>query len=146
MPKPRFYLGLAAEQAGDNAKAVEIGDKLVADAPEDAGWAKMVRQRIARLNGDAAPMAQSAAGAGIAALPADQQQTAIRGMVEQLAARLARQGGSVEEWARLVRAYTVLKDPDRARAVLIDAKKALAADSAATEQLTSLARDLGIGG
>ena len=40
----------------------------------------------------------------------------IRGMVERLAERLKRDGSDVEGWLRLVRAYTVLGDRDKARA------------------------------
>ena len=47
----------------------------------------------------------------------------IREMVEGLAARLAQSGGSAEEWARLIRAYSVLQDLDKAKAALADARK-----------------------
>ena len=38
----------------------------------------------------------------------------IRGMVERLAERLKRDGSDVEGWLRLVRAYTVMGDRERA--------------------------------
>ena len=50
----------------------------------------------------------------------------IRGMVERLAERLKRDGSDVEGWLRLVRAYTVLGDRDKARAAAADARRALA--------------------
>ena len=55
------------------------------------------------------------AAAGIAALPPEQQKAAIRGMVDGLAARLAQNGHDPEGWLRLVRAYTVLGETDKAR-------------------------------
>ncbi len=52
----------------------------------------------------------------------------IEGMVSRLANRLASNGGSVDEWSRLIRAYTVLHEADKAKAALADARKALAPD------------------
>ena len=148
--EPRFYLALAAEQQGDKAKALEGYAKLLADAPADAPFAPMVRERIAKLGGEAPePSASSPApspGAAIAALPPAERETMIRGMVEGLAARLAANGGSLEEWSRLVRAYTVLREPEKARAALDDARKALGANASAMAALEALANELGLGG
>jgi cytochrome c-type biogenesis protein CcmH len=77
--------------------------------------------------------------------PAERDAT-IRGMVEGLAARLATNGGSLEEWSRLVRAYTVLREPEKARAALGEARKAFGADAAAMAGLDALAGELGLGG
>ncbi len=46
VPQARFFLGLAAEQDGDKAGAVDIWTKLLAAAPPDAEWADFVRQKI----------------------------------------------------------------------------------------------------
>ena len=146
--EPRFYLALAAEQQGDKAKALEGYAKLLADAPADAPFAPMVRERIAKLGGEA-PVASSPApspGAAIAAMPPAERETAIRGMVEGLAARLAANGGSLEEWSRLVRAYTVLREPEKARLALGEARKALGANAPAMAALEALANELGLGG
>ena len=146
--EPRFYLALAAEQQGDKAKALEGYAKLLADAPADAPFASMVSERIARLGGEA-PAASSPApsqGAAIAAMPPAERETMIRGMVEGLAARLAANGGSLEEWSRLVRAYTVLGEPEKARLALGEARKALGANGPAMAALEALASELGLGG
>ena len=42
----------------------------------------------------------------------------IRGMVERLATRLKQNGDDVEGWLRLVRAYMVMGDRDKARSAL----------------------------
>ncbi len=136
--EPRFYLALAAEQQGDKARALDGFTRLLADAPPDAAFAPMVRERIAKLGGEAAAPSQ---GTAIAALAPAEREAAIRSMVEGLAARLA-SGGNLEEWSRLVRAYTVLREPEKARAALAEARKALGADAA----LDALARELGLGG
>ena len=57
-----------------------------------------------------------------------QRQAMIRGMVERLAERLRRDGSDVEGWLRLVRSYMVLGEPDKARAAVDDARRALAGD------------------
>ena len=69
----------------------------------------------------------------------------IEGMVSKLATRLASTGGGVDEWARLIRAYTVLHEADKAKAALVDARKALASDANAVASLDALAHDLGLG-
>ena len=148
--EPRFYLALAAEQQGDKATALEGYAKLLADAPADAPFTSMVQERITKLGGQApAPAASgpgSSQGAAIAAMPPAERETMIRGMVEGLAARLASNGGSLEEWSRLVRAYTVLREPEKARLALGEARKALGAEAAAAAALEALARELGLGG
>ena len=62
--------------------------------------------------------------------------------------RMARatSGGDADEWRRLIRAYTVLHEPDKAKEALASARKALAGDAEAGQQLDALARELGIGG
>ena len=148
--EPRFYLALAAEQQGDRATALEGYAKLLADAPADAPFTSMVQERIAKLGGEApAPAASgpgSSQGAAVAAMPPAERETMIRGMVEGLAARLASNGGSLEEWSRLVRAYTVLREPEKARLALGEARKALGAEAAAVTALEALANELGLGG
>ena len=49
----------------------------------------------------------------------------IRGMVERLAARLQQDGSDVDGWIRLLRSYTVLGENEKARAAVIDARRAL---------------------
>jgi cytochrome c-type biogenesis protein CcmH len=73
-----------------------------------------------------------------------EQQQMVRGMVERLATRLAQSGGSAEEWARLIRAYSVLHETDKAKETLVAARAALGGDAAAVANLDTLARDLGI--
>ena len=150
LPSARFYLGLAAEQDGDLQKAVAIYRALLVDAPPKAPWVPALQARLAALtSGGAAPAQGDVAPAQGAAAPtqADAQQDAmIRGMVERLATRLATSGGDAGEWQRLIRAYTVLHEADKAKDALASARKALAGDAAASQQLDALARELGIGG
>ena len=139
LPQARFYLALAAEQDGRTADAIHAYEALVADAPPGAVWAGAVRSRLAGLKGEPPPAAAEAP-----ALGSPGQKAMIEGMVTRLAGRLATNGGSLDEWARLIRAYTVLHQADKAKAALADARKALAPDSNAVASLDALARDLGL--
>ena len=50
----------------------------------------------------------------------------IRGMVDRLATRLKQDGSDVEGWLRLVRAYMVMGDRDKAVSALAEARQAVA--------------------
>jgi cytochrome c-type biogenesis protein CcmH/NrfG len=78
------------------------------------------------------------------ASPADPQGAMIRAMVDRLAARLKQDGTDVDGWLKLLRSYTVLGEPDRARAALADARKAVASDAGKLQRLDAGARDLGV--
>lgn len=65
----------------------------------------------------------------------------IEGMVAQLGARLANEGGPVEDWARLIRALGVLGRTGEASAIWREARDAFADDPAAQEALRAAARD-----
>jgi len=142
LPAARFYLGLAAEQDGDAAKAIGIYRDLLADAPPQASWTPAVQARLASLAGGGAV---APAGNDSAENDAGQNEM-IRGMVQRLADRLATSGGDAGEWQKLIRAYTVLHETEKAKDALASARKALAGDAAAAQALDALARELGIGG
>jgi cytochrome c-type biogenesis protein CcmH len=137
-PQARYYLALAAEQDGKKADALRAYESLLADSPPGAGWRSVVNERLAALKGEPAPAADTAA------IP-EAQRPMIEGMVSKLATRLASNGGSIDEWTRLIRAYTVLHEADKAKAALVDAHKALASDANAVASLDALARNLGLG-
>jgi cytochrome c-type biogenesis protein CcmH len=137
-PQARFYRALAEEQDGKKADAARDYQSLLADSPPDAPWRSVVNARLAALNGEPAPATDAAA------IP-EAQRPMIEGMVSRLATRLASNGGSVDEWSRLIRAYTVLHEADKAKAALADAHKALASNANAVASLDALARDLGLG-
>ncbi|GAG03328.1 unnamed protein product, partial [marine sediment metagenome] len=68
----------------------------------------------------------------------------IKQMVTSLAERLRSDGGSIDEWMRLVRSYTVLGDKDGATTAIADARKAMASNKQAIASLDELARKLGL--
>ncbi len=142
---PRFFLGLAAEQEGDRARARDVWRKLAAEAPQDAPWRQALHERLAAL-GAGPETTQDGVAAKIEALPEAGRMNAIRGMVERLASRLAQNGQDLEGWLRLVRSYTVLHEQGKARSALIDAKRSLAGDPSAIARIEALARELGLEG
>ena len=136
-----YYLGLAAAQQGHADKAREIWGRLLADAPPDAPYREIISRQLAML----APEEPSGAKAeAVAALPDAERMATIRGMVDRLAGRLARQGDDVEGWLKLLRAYAVLGERDKASAALADARIALAAKPPEAARVEALARELGL--
>jgi cytochrome c-type biogenesis protein CcmH len=67
-------------------------------------------------------------------------------MVERLATRLKQNGDDVEGWLRLVRAYLVMGDRDKAMSALNDARQAVANDAERLRQLNEGLKNLGIDG
>ena len=147
--KARFFLGIAAEQDGKRDEAAAIWRALIAESPADAPWLDFVRQSLARVSGgeiagDKGPSADVAAAAGD--LSPEQQTEMARSMVARLAERMKQDGADVEGWLRLVRAYTVLGERDKARAAVTDARRALAAEPDKLQRLDELAKGLGLEG
>jgi cytochrome c-type biogenesis protein CcmH len=73
-----------------------------------------------------------------------QRQAMVEQMVQHLATRLDQGGGSITDWLRLVRAYTVLERRDDAVKALDRAKTEFSGDTQALEELDRLATELGL--
>jgi cytochrome c-type biogenesis protein CcmH len=166
--KAQFYLGLAAEQDGNTAEAARLWRALIAKAPPDAPWLTVVRQSLARVahpgaevpTGDVpiaaapapAPPAAAARGprpediANAAEMTDQQRSEMIRGMVDQLATRLHKDGSDLDGWLRLLRAYKVLGDHAKAKAAVAEARAALAGEPDKLLRLDAAIKDLDIGG
>lgn len=112
---PRFFLGYAAEQSGDKEKAKQYYQDVLKVSP----GLNEARDRLIALGGQA-PAGESS----------QQQvdQETINAMVESLATRLDQNGGTAEEWVKLVRSYTVIGDKSKAVATIAKAREALASD------------------
>jgi len=147
--KARFFIGLAAEQDGDKAKAATIWRGLLDEAPPGAPWIAMVSEALARVGGTPPPAAaapgpnaqQVEAAAGMSA---EDRNAMIRGMVAKLAERLKQNGDDVEGWQRLLRAYMVLGERDKAIAAAADAKHALAGSADKLSRIEAIIKDMGI--
>jgi cytochrome c-type biogenesis protein CcmH len=147
----RFYLGMAADQDGRRAEGEAIWRKLLASAPPDAPWAETVRHALERVAPSAPPSA-AAPGPSMADVAAaqklapDQQNEMIAGMVARLAERLNQDGSDVEGWLRLIRAYVVLGERDKAQGAAADARRALAGDADKLRRVDDLVKELGLQG
>jgi cytochrome c-type biogenesis protein CcmH len=122
----RYYMGLAAAMDGDKAKAKTLWEGLLADLPPKTELHAMLVDRLAGL-------AAQSGGA-----PPN-----IQAMVEGLAARLKNNPNDAQGWQRLIRAYAVLGEKEKAREALATARKALppTAQSALNAEAKSLKLD-----
>ncbi|MEO8322227.1 MAG: c-type cytochrome biogenesis protein CcmI, partial [Bradyrhizobium sp.] len=144
--KASYFLGLAAEQDGRTNEAVSIWRAMLAKAPSDASWRPLVQAALSRAGGSAAPVLSDDAVAAAKDMNETDRGAMIRGMVERLASRLKQNGDDVEGWLRLVRAYMVMGDRDRARGALTDARQAVANDAERLRRLNEGLKNLGLDG
>ena len=128
--RSRYYLAVEATQAGDYQRAVTLWDELLALSKGGEPWLGAAQNGLqvakAGLSGDATP-----------------DTAAIEGMVEGLAARLASEGGTIEEWTRLVRSRLVLGQTEIAQQEYEAARRAFP-DAAVRTELDVLAADNGL--
>lgn len=149
--KPRFFLAIALGQEGRKVDAIAAWEALLDGADPTAAWVGAARQELARLTGETpdmtAPRGPSQEDIAAAAdMSRDDQQAMIRGMVSGLAERLTTEGGSVEEWNRLIRAYMVLGDKAEAEKALASAQAAFAENQNDLSRIKDAARQLGLSG
>jgi cytochrome c-type biogenesis protein CcmH len=96
-----FYLANEQTRVSNFAEARESWSRLIALADDDAPWLETARRGLAFSEAEGQPAGPSEAE--------------IAGMVASLDARLTSEGGSVEDWTRLVRSYLVMGDSARAQ-------------------------------
>src|SRR5579885_3501557 len=151
--KARFFIGVAAEQDGDRDKAAAIWQDMLKTAPADAPWIDTVRQALARIGTAAPPVAgppaaapgPSAGDIAAASQMSEQDRTAmIRSMVARLADRLKQNGDDVDGWQRLLRAYVVLNERDKAIGAASDARRAFANDPDKLRRIEDTIKSLGL--
>jgi cytochrome c-type biogenesis protein CcmH len=158
--EPRLVLIIAKEQDGQLAAAIADWRTMLATAPADAPWRKLVEKRLAddeaKLAGKT-PAAEPEAGSGQAAVgpsPSDvaaaqkmaptDRQAMIENMVQRLADRLNKESDDLPGWLKLVRAYTVLDRKDDALKALQKAKTQFSGNQEALHELDALAAELGL--
>jgi len=109
----RFYLGLARAERKDATGAIEMWQSLLADIPVTSQLHQVLVDRIAILT------SQSVGQMGRPGGPPNP-----RAMVDMLAARLKADPNDALGWVRLMRAYTVLGETEKAQQALVSARKA----------------------
>ncbi|MFT4151677.1 MAG: c-type cytochrome biogenesis protein CcmI [Paracoccaceae bacterium] len=133
----RYYSGLMFNQIGRPDQAFRLWQPLLEESPPDAPWVAPIRAQIqdtawrAGVNYELPPaMAAGPSSSDIeaaAGMTPEAREQMIRGMVDGLMARLAAEGGTSEEWARLIASLAVLGDKDKARAIWAEAQGRFAA-------------------
>lgn len=121
----RFYLGLARAARGDKDGALSLWKSLADDIPANSQLHQVLVERMAML---------SAQGAGAAPDPL--------AMVARLAARLKAEPNDLMGWQRLVRAYTVLGENEKAKEALATARKTFASNPDALTALDAAQKEL----
>jgi cytochrome c-type biogenesis protein CcmH len=161
--EPRIWLALAKEQDGRLTEAAADYKDLITNAPGDAPWRPVLRERLAKLDpksaaalpsdqnaaSNAAPSEAAPAGpnaSAVMAMKPEERQAFISRMVDGLAARLKADGSDADGWVKLIRAYEVLGRHDDAVKALNDARTNLKGNQGGLAQVEDLARQLGIGG
>ena len=125
----RFYLGLAKIEHKDNAGAIQLWQSLLNDTPVTSPLHQMLVDRLAMLTSQAVAGGQSGA-------------PNPRAMVAMLAARLKADPNDALGWVRLMRAYTVLGETEKAKQALVDARKAFSDNKDAQTAFTTAAKAL----
>ncbi|WP_148635961.1 c-type cytochrome biogenesis protein CcmI [Bradyrhizobium paxllaeri] len=145
-PKANYFLGLAAEQDGRRADAAAIWQGMLAKSPADAPWRPLIEAALVRVGGSVAPVLSNDAMAAAKDMNEDDRGAMIRGMVDRLATRLKQNGDDVEGWLRLVRAYQVMGERDKAASAVVEARQAVASDAERLRQLNAGLKSLGLDG
>lgn len=116
-PDIAFRLWRPIVESGSDVFHVELARGQIEQAAQFAG----IDYELPRLPG---PSAEDIIAAE--EMNDEDRSAMIQGMVEQLSARLAREGGTAEEWARLINALGVLGQTERAEAIWAEAQNRFA--------------------
>jgi len=135
-PAARYFLGRADIEAGRRVQGLAGWKSLLSELRPGDDQTISLSRDIEAVEATGAP----APSAPTADMPPGAMSTAIRGMVEGLAARLKAHPDDPAGWMRLVRAYGVLREPNRQAAALAFARRHYADDPATLAQLDAAAR------
>jgi len=121
-PAARYYLARADIAAGDVQGGLERWRELLTALPaSDPRRAALAAEIASVEHAGRLPVAGSQAAA-TAAAETGQEAAFIQSMVDRLAARLKTQPDDPAGWARLIRAYGVLRQDDRRTAAIAEAR------------------------
>lgn len=151
-----YYMGLMMAQTGRPDVAFRLWDRLLRQSPPDAAWlppilaqiedmafrAGVADYQVPRMAGMPGPSASDVEAAG--EMSVEDRQEMIRGMVARLSDRLATEGGTPEEWARLISSLGVLGDEAQAIAIWNNAQEVFADNPEALDIVREGARAAGL--
>lgn len=154
-PVARYYMGVMMAQTGRPDVTFRVWRDLLEEGPAHAPWIAPIRAQImdaaalagvdyelpamATLSG---PSAEDIAAASD--LTAEEQTEMVRGMVQNLSDRLATQGGSAQEWARLISSLGILGDLEQASAIWNEAQVVFEGDPQGLALIRDGARRAGV--
>ena len=149
-----YYMGLMMMQNDRADVAFSTWRRLLNEGDPEAPWQQFIRQDIEevaamagavnfelpapRLNGPSAQDIEAASE-----MSAEDREEFIRSMIAQLSDRLATQGGSAAEWARLISSYGILGEVENAKVIWTEAQAVFGSDQAAMDQLRNAAKSAG---
>ena len=139
--RSRFYLAAAAMRSGDFGSAVAQWTAVLSLGKGDEPWIPTAKAGLAAA--EAGRDGKPVPGAAQTAAVNPAQSPAILAMVSGLADRLAKDGGSLDDWTRLVRSEIVLGDLPKAQAAYNAARKAYP-DAGGRAELDALAAQAGL--
>ena len=135
--RARYFSGLSALQAGRADITYDLWTRLLVEGPRNAPWIGAIEGQIADVAAAAGrpiPEVPGAAGptrddvAAAADLSPAERMEMVRGMVDRLSDRLATEGGTAQEWARLISSLGVLGERGRANRIWTEAREVFADD------------------
>ena len=153
-----YYLGLMYANLDRPDLAFEIWRKLLNEGPDDAPWIPLIREQIKEVawragkNRYEVPSKTKISKSGptkadieaSSEMETKERQEMISNMVESLANRLASEGGTSDEWARLIKALSVLGDSDRAKKIWAEALNIYNNSPADLRVINDIAKEIGI--
>ena len=140
--RSRFYVAGEETRTGDYEPAIQDWNALLALAKGDEPWVTTAKNGLAFAQRELHP--ESSAPATASSAPElDANAPQIQAMVDGLEARLKSQGGSIDEWTRLVRSRMVQGRMDEAQTDYDLARKAYP-DAKVRTELDVLAADNGL--
>lgn len=154
----RYYLGAMFDQTGRPDMTFQIWRPILEGGAAEGPYVSLIRAQISRAaffagidyTPPAAPQMAALPGpnaeqmAAASEMDVDARNQMIAGMVEGLAERMATDGGTVAEWARLITAYSVLGRSDESMAILEEARVAFASSPDAIAVLEDAASQAGL--
>jgi len=151
-----YYIGLMLAQNDRPDLALRLWKQLLKSENLEAPWIPLIRddiERLAVLAGDTkfkSPLIELTPGptaedVDIASkMRNEERQGMIRGMVSRLSERLSTDGGSPNEWARLINALGVLGEIQSAKSAWKEAKNIFKGSPTSLEILNTAAQKIGL--
>jgi cytochrome c-type biogenesis protein CcmH len=151
-----YYAGLMFAQVGRPDRTFALWAALLERSQPGDPWVAPLRAQLMQVASEAgednyvlpgteaAPGPDADALAAAAEMTPEEREEMVRGMVARLSERLATQGGSAEEWARLITAYGVLGETDRAGAIWAEAQQRFGGRAADLKVVRAAALQAGV--